>query len=112
MADRTLTPVGETEPVTNRGIRLPPTKTDPPASSGGGSILQTSYVILQKTDLPDGWLVVATIDAGSAEAAVKRHLMGALVNGETFVAVPSRSWRPVKTRIQTTTSVQLVVEGS
>jgi hypothetical protein len=67
---------------------------------------RTNYVVLQK----DGntWEFVDDVQATSARAAINAHAGKALGQPGTFVAIPARSWRPVKVTPKTTTS--LVIE--
>jgi hypothetical protein len=64
----------------------------------------TKYTILKnfggdKVTANDEWHTVGEAEAVSANAAIRSHLNGASEGGE-FVAVPSRSWAPVKVEIQ------------
>jgi len=60
----------------------------------------TKYMILAKGDKPDaGWVETAIVEAASARAAIREALNGASEGGE-YVAVPARSWEPVKVEIQ------------
>jgi len=60
----------------------------------------TRYMILAKDTKPDsGWVETTTVEAVSARAAIREALNGASEGGE-YVAVPARSWEPVKVEIQ------------
>lgn len=69
----------------------------------------SAYVVFERTvdDAPNEvWIRVASIGARSAEAAVKAH---ASKKGEagTFVAVPARSWQPVKVTPKVVTTLEV-----
>ncbi len=66
----------------------------------------TTYVVLA-TDESDFWRVVVKVEARSGEDAIRRHVAGK-TEGGVFVAVPARSWKPVKVtpKVETT----LVIE--
>jgi hypothetical protein len=75
--------------------------------AGGG------YVVLRQAPAGHWNEVKATKTAKSADAAI-RQVVGTLNDADqsgTFVAVPSRSWRPVRITPVTTTSL-LVEEAS
>lgn len=57
----------------------------------------TEYVILESVG--DGWHVSgAPVTATNNTAAIRQHLAGKAEVDASFVAVPSRSWRPVSVR--------------
>lgn len=70
----------------------------PPAAKKTDS----GYVVLAKDD-SGLWAVEKTVQAKSAEAAVR-----AIGSGGTFVAIPARSFKPVKVFAKTET--RLIVE--
>lgn len=59
----------------------------------------TEYVILVETG--GSWTVNGTATASSASAAIRKFLDGKTEVDGIFVAIPTRSWKPVpvKTRI-------------
>ena len=63
----------------------------------------TSYVILRRSE--EGWQVIDTAEARSAPGAVRELLNGATEGGE-YVAVPERSWRPMKVSVETKTALK------
>lgn len=69
------------------------------------------YVILRAGG-PSQWIEVGTVDAASsARSAIRAYLDDEPVTGSAeFVAVPARSWRPVRAGVETTT--RLVFEAS
>lgn len=85
------------------------TQTQPvvPAQPGIGAGLAgaTVYVILKEE--ADGWQIVSRkASYANAEAAIRATVasLGRDDQGGTFVAVPARSWRPVKVtpKVETT----------
>lgn len=66
-----------------------------------------SYVVLRLNGR--AWELVVEVEAVSSEQAVRKAVQEREQEA-TFVAVPSRSWRPVTVSVKTTTSV--VVEPS
>lgn len=62
----------------------------------------TEYVVLQASG-DDEWMVVDTVQARSATAAIRAAITG---DGQ-YVAVPARSWQPVTAK--TETSVRTVL---
>src|SRR3990172_9362937 len=78
-------------------------KTGPLAVS---KLLQQEYVVLelQEATTPAGlWKYVRTIEAASAAAAIRAVAEGAA----TYVAVPARSWKPLRVRSETQTVLRL-----
>jgi len=68
----------------------------------------TEYVILKQLDT-SGWDRVSKITSRSAEQAV-RDVVESLSDGDqggTFVAIPARSWKPVKVTPLTVTTLKL-----
>jgi CRISPR/Cas system CMR subunit Cmr4 (Cas7 group RAMP superfamily) len=72
----------------------------------------TTYIVLRKCNIPvdpetedydDVWDVLQTVEAASAESAIKKV---AVVDG-TLVAVPARSWKPVTVTTETRTILKL-----
>lgn len=64
----------------------------------------TEYVVLRQED--DRWVVAKTTVARTPENAIKSaHSNG---NGAVYVAVPSRSWNPVKVtpKVETTLTLE------
>ena len=76
----------------------------------------TKYHVLKKVDTAVGavgagsgehWEIVARdIEGNGAEQALRKVASG-MAGGVELVAVPSRSWAPVKVKIETHTSVKL-----
>ena len=59
----------------------------------------TSYVILCKT-VEDWEELAKRVEASSAKAALRTALKGTSINGE-YVAIPLRSWHPLKVTVET-----------
>lgn len=70
----------------------------------------TEYVVLEQPDGDTLWKIAGATKATNAEAAIRFVLDGDidLGNGLSFVAVPARSWKPVKVFAKTET--RLVIE--
>lgn len=67
----------------------------------------TSYVLLSKDD-SGFWSVEKTVEARSAEAAIRAWAEATVdENSLTFVAVPERSWNPVTVTVKTTKTLVL-----
>jgi hypothetical protein len=67
----------------------------------------TEYIVLAQKG--EDWKQVAKIGARSGEDAVKRHVSrGTSGSGGVFVAVPARSWQPMKVTAKVETT--LVIE--
>lgn len=74
----------------------------------------TRYHVLKKVpaaspgSMDDRWEVIARdVEANGAEHALRKtSATDGLSSGAELVAVPSRSWTPVKVKIETTTSVK------
>ena len=67
---------------------------------------QTKYVVLEQLD--SKWHLIKKVVARSANAAI-REVVGA-EGGDptgTYVAVPERSWNPVKVSVRTQTHLKL-----
>jgi hypothetical protein len=72
---------------------------------------RTAYVVLVQVD-DDGWREAPdTVEAASATAAVKRYLADneSARSAAAYVAVPARSWQPLKQ--QTTTKTITTLEA-
>lgn len=69
----------------------------------------TGYVILRKGEA--GWENIGTVEARSARSAVRERLNGSAQSsahygdGE-YVAVPARSWAPVRVKSETHTELK------
>ena len=61
----------------------------------------TEYLLLERTK--DGfWSEVSgTTKASSAKAAIRKALSGENGSAGEFVAIPARSWQPVKVAVET-----------
>lgn len=105
--EATVLPGSEAEPQTAPATTLVPEKVERP---------DTSYLILSlRRDATPGtepFFVIASdgVTARSAEAAVKVYadtIPSELWNedGETLVAIPSRSWKPMKVRPKVETTL-------
>lgn len=69
----------------------------------------TRYLVLRNGPA-DSWKSEATIEARTAEEAIRRAITPKpdTETGEphgTFVAVPARSWKPVKVKTETKTRI-------
>jgi len=69
----------------------------------------TKYLVLEKQSAaPEGtkatWAELAEIEATSARSAIRAHLGGGGTKGE-FVAVPARSFKPVRVKVETKTQL-------
>lgn len=64
----------------------------------------TEYIVLIKQD-GEGWKTIfPNVEARSSEHAVKAASNG---TAGTYVAIPSRSWKPVKVSVETVKRVRL-----
>ncbi len=71
----------------------------------------TTYIVLYTTELDSKWGMLRAVEARSAEAAVRVAVGNEIPDGAaSFVAVPSRSWKPVKVTAKVETT--LVIEGA
>ena len=64
----------------------------------------TLYVILSRSG--EGWMEEGTQEARSARAALSAHLNGVLAAEAQYVAVPERSWKPMKVSVETKQSLK------
>ena len=56
----------------------------------------TKYDVFRKNDETEEWRFVSSADAASSEGAIRSVLSnGVAAQSGTFVATPSRSWKPV-----------------
>lgn len=73
----------------------------------------TSYIVLRAASAAAGdqatagWIDVATVDATSSTAAIRHMAKKNDVSSGTYVAVPARSWKPVKVAAVQTTVLKL-----
>lgn len=62
--------------------------------------MSTKYVVLKNQNeegkSPELWRPVGMIDAASSQAAIKKQLVDTQEPNGEYVAVPARSWDPVK----------------
>jgi hypothetical protein len=66
----------------------------------------TDYIILARNN--DGcWIEGPTVEAASAEAAIRAEVGDGKAGAKTYVAVPARSWKPVSVVVETTKRVKL-----
>lgn len=73
----------------------------------------TRYLVLRNGPA-DSWKSEATVEARTAEEAIRRAITPAKTDPDTltahephgtFVAVPARSWKPVKVQTETKTRI-------
>jgi hypothetical protein len=72
----------------------------------------TTYEVfaeLRRGEEEPTWLWAATVDARSAHAAIRSYLGedDPSVTAHHYVAVPTRSWRPVSVTVQTETKIKI-----
>lgn len=71
----------------------------------------TTYIILEigttSSETPRLWKERGQVQAISAVAAIRKHVEPDAGLEGTFVAIPARSWQPVKVSTETKTSVKL-----
>lgn len=69
----------------------------------------TEYLVLEVQERNDNglhlWQKIAAVEARSASSAIREALGGEEHEGE-YVAVPARSWRPVKVSVETKTQLR------
>jgi hypothetical protein len=66
----------------------------------------TPYIVLARNN--DGcWIEGPTVEATSAEAAIRAEVGDGKAGAKTYVAVPARSWKPVAVSVETTKRVKL-----
>lgn len=70
----------------------------------------TEYVVFENNGDGQGWTEYGRAKASGTRAAIRAALNGDKAHNGSYVAVPTRSWQPVKatTRVQTT----VVLEAS
>lgn len=89
--------------ITKREVTRPPDgATPPPTKKQVQKAQQTDYTVLLRG--PTGWQELTEAVASSAEAAVR---IGAEGKEGTYVAIPLRSWKPVKVSVETVSRVHL-----
>jgi hypothetical protein len=52
-------------------------------------------------------LIEKPVEATSAEGAIRKHIAKTRAEGGTFVAVPSRSWKPTVVTVETQTVIRI-----
>lgn len=75
----------------------------------------TMYVVLRSTGGTNAWEVSGHYATSSSEAAIRAYLKTAtVVDGIALVAVPARSWQPVKPKTSTkvVTTLEPIKEAS
>jgi hypothetical protein len=81
--------------------------TEPPAPQKAAEKAGTSYRVLALTPGHE-WQDQGTFDASSAEQAIRAYVKD---GGDTaalgVVAIPARSWKPVKVTVETKQTVRL-----
>lgn len=87
--------------------------TETAAPSPGHSVkVATEYVVLSRVGITDevppekGWREVGTFDARTGEQAIKQYVERTKADG-VFVAIPARSWTPVKVAVKTETRLEV-----
>lgn len=81
-----------------------PTESDKPKRDG------TDYVVLEESDESNnGWYVIEHVKGVSSAGAAIQKALDNVPEPETgrFVAVPVRSWKPVKVSVETVSRVKL-----
>lgn len=79
--------------------------------------MATEYVVLENAGGEDGvgWHPIGSQEARSASSAIRQHLakltegrdLSVLPHGSPwYVAVPARSWKPVKVTVETKTALK------
>lgn len=83
------------------------------ASRPPANVQRTEYVVLVQVD-DDGWREAPEkVEAASATAAVKRYLAdNPTSRAGGYVAVPARSWQPLRQQTKTITTTTLEPVGS
>ncbi len=68
----------------------------------------TRYTLLKRIGAlsEEEFAVVAEIEARSGVSAIRAYLDESPQNGESYVAVPTRSWRPVSVKVETKTALK------
>ena len=71
----------------------------------------TDYVVLRKTEIDDGWeryrLAPSARSARAAiQAVVDQDVAADQINGNEYVAIPLRSWKPVTVKVETKTALK------
>lgn len=88
-----------------------PKTTDQAPVSKAGAVNITPYNVLSFDKASNGWKLVGdNLHARSAEAAIRVYAEkagSAIGEGLTLVAVPARSWRPVKVTAKVQTTLEL-----
>jgi hypothetical protein len=78
------------------------------SNTGGARATPTDYIVLTSQNKGDGWIAEQTISATSSAAALREFLKGVEKNmPDALVAVPARSWQPVKPKTTTKTITTL-----
>lgn len=81
------------------------TTTEPAKTPAAKAKQTTDYIVLAHESASNTWKVIRIVPARSAHEAI-RHVSDGK-SGPTYVAVPERSWRPVKIRAETRTVLKL-----
>jgi hypothetical protein len=87
----------------------PPVADSPRVGNAAKSGVRTEYVVLEMVD-DDGWREAARITTSSSIAAIREHLKKRPAGERTdasLVAVPARSWQPVRQETKTVTTTSL-----
>jgi hypothetical protein len=62
----------------------------------------TKYLVLRLSKAAtDAWVPLGVVEASSAKAAIRSYLDASKDGSGEFVAVPDRSWQPVKVQVET-----------
>lgn len=83
-------------------------ETEVKPESKKAALPQTKYVVLSLMGGED-WQVIKKVMARSAHGAIREVVAGQPQSGQTgsFVAVPERSWNPVKVTVETKQQLKL-----
>jgi len=79
----------------------------PPAEPAEAKSSAREYVVLKQAAKGGPWAEVKRVEATGADAAIRSLGQDGLEDGVTYVAVPSRSWNPVKVEVKTTTTISV-----
>lgn len=80
----------------------------PPEVAAPKKATPTEYVVLEQTELGQWVEQKERVTAAGSTAALKKHLdAGRGTKASALVAVPARSWQPVKPKTETVTKTTL-----
>lgn len=82
--------------------------TDAPKAPAAEKGTTTRYVILTFDTTTDNWFEAGDrVPATSKNAAIAKHSRAYAEGSATYVAIPERSWKPIKVTVSTETVVKL-----